>query len=63
MQIGFKYHNVRGFGRLYDYTYRDNHIITKEAKQRLKMLRFWRQYGLEATTGAFGTQCSAPFAW
>jgi len=49
MQIGFKYHNCRGFGRLYDYAYKYNHMITKEAKQRLKILRFWKEFGLEAT--------------
>jgi transposase-like protein len=63
MQIGFKYHNCPGFGRLYDYTYRHNHMITKEAKQRLKILRFWRQYGLDATKEAFEVKRSTLFGW
>ncbi len=42
MQIGFKYHNVRGFGRLYEYAYKNTHMITKEAKTRLKILHFWK---------------------
>ncbi len=40
MQIGFKFHNCRGFGRLYNYAYKYNCMITKEAKQRLKILKF-----------------------
>jgi len=63
MQIGFKYHNVRGFGKLYEYAYKNTHMITKEAKQRLKILRFWHQYGLQATTEAFGAKRSTLFSW
>ena len=48
---------------MYDYTYRHNHIITKEAKQRLKILRFWRQYGLDATKEAFEVKRSTLFGW
>ena len=40
MQIGFKYHNCRGFGRLYDYAYKHNHMITKKSKQRVKTPKF-----------------------
>jgi transposase-like protein len=63
MQIGFKYHKVRGFGRLYEYAYKNTHMITKEAKQRLKIIRFWRDYRLKATTEAFGAKRSSLFAW
>lgn len=63
MQIGFKYHNCKGFGRLYNYAYKHNCMITKEAKQRLKILRFWRHYGLEATKEAFGAKRSTLFGW
>ena len=63
MQIGFKYHNVRGFGRLYEYAYKNTHMITKEAKTRLKIIRFWREYGLKATTEAFGAKRSSLFVW
>ncbi len=34
MQIGFKFHNCRGFGRLDNYAYKYNCMITKEAKQK-----------------------------
>lgn len=63
MQIGFKYHNCRGFGRLYEYAYKQTRMITKEAKQRLKILNFWRQYGLKATTDAFGAKRSTLYGW
>ena len=63
MQIGFKYHNCPGFGRLYNYAYKHNCMITKEGKQRLKILRFWREYGLRATKEAFGAKRSTLFGW
>lgn len=63
MQIGFKYHNCRGFGRLYEYAYKQTRMITKEAKQRLKILNFWRQYGLAATTDAYGAKRSTLYGW
>jgi transposase InsO family protein len=38
-------------------------MITKEAKQRLKILRFWKEFGLEATEKAFGAKRSTLFNW
>jgi transposase InsO family protein len=38
-------------------------MITKEAKQRLKILRFWKEFGLEATEKAFGAKRSTLFTW
>jgi len=63
MQIGFRFHKCRGFGRLYDYAYKYNHMITKEAEQRLKILRFWRKHGLKATHDAFGAKRSTLYYW
>lgn len=63
MQIGFKYNNCGGFGRLYEYGYTYTRMITKEAKQRLKILQFWREHGLKATTDAFGAKRSTLFGW
>jgi len=63
MQIGFKYWHCRGLGRLYEYGYKYTHMITKEAKQRLKILTFWRQYGLKAATDAFGAKRSTLYYW
>jgi len=63
MQIGFKFYNCKGFGRLYEYSFKYTHMITKEAKQRLKILRFWRKYGLQATTDAYGAKRSTLYEW
>jgi transposase InsO family protein len=63
MQIGFKYHNCQGFGRLYDYAIKQSYMITREAKQRIKILEFWRKYGLEATQSAFGAKQSTLYLW
>ena len=63
MRIIFKYRWIRGAKYLYDYGYKQIHMITKEAKQRLKILQFWRQYGLQATTDAYGARRSTLYAW
>jgi transposase InsO family protein len=54
---------VGGFNRWYNYAYKHMHMITKEAKQKLKIIRFWRKYGLEATNEAFGAKRSTLFGW
>lgn len=63
MQISFKYHNCPGFGRLYDYAIKQSHMITKEAEQRVRILKFWQEYGLEATKSAFGAKQSTLYLW
>lgn len=66
MQIGFKYYGCQGFGRLYNYGlnhFNPNNMITKEAETRLKILKYWKKYGLEATTDAFGAKRSTLYGW
>ena len=63
MQIGFRYHNCRGFGTLYNDAIKQKYMITKEAKQRLKILEFWKKYGLRATTDAYGAKKSTLYHW
>lgn len=63
MRIIFKYRWQKGFGRLYDYAIKHNHMITKTAKQRKKILIFWREYGLKATQDAFTASRSTLYAW
>ena len=63
MQIIFKYHNCSGFARLYDYANKHSHMVTKEAQQRVKILAFWRQYGLKATEDAYGVHRSTLYLW
>lgn len=63
MQIGFKYHKVRGFGRLYEYGFKYTHMITKEAEKRLKILEFWGRFGLAAAMAAYGAKRSTLYGW
>ena len=63
MQIGFKYKYCKGFGRLYEYSFKHTHMITKEAKERLKILNFWKEYGLKAMTDAYGAKRSTLYEW
>jgi len=66
MQIGFKYYVCRGFGTLYNYGLRHKAnytMITKTSEQRLKILLFWKKYGLEAVSEAFGAKRSTLFSW
>jgi transposase InsO family protein len=65
MQLGFKYGHCKGFKRLYNYGLKHypNYMITKEAKQRVKILEFWKKYGLQATTDAYGVKKSTLYLW
>lgn len=63
MRIEFKYKWINGAKRVYDYGYNQTRMITKEAKQRRKILCFWRQYGLKAAKEAFGASRSTLYAW
>jgi len=38
-------------------------MITKEAEQRLKILLFWKKYGLQAVMDAYGAKRSTLFEW
>lgn len=63
MQIIYKYRWIRGARTLYDYATKHNHMITTKAEQRLKILRFWKQYGLKATKDAYDVSRSTLFEW
>ena len=65
MQLSFKYGHCKGFSRLYNYglKYYPNHMITKKAEQREKILLFWRKYGLEATTEAYDIKRATLYYW
>lgn len=65
MQLGFKYGHCKGFSRLYNYGIKHypNYMITKQAEQRKKILLFWKQYGLQATTDAYGAKQSTLYLW
>ncbi len=66
MQLGFKYGHLQGFNRMYNYGlkhFNPYNMITKEAKQRKKILLFWKKYGLQATTDAYGAKQSTLYLW
>ena len=65
MQLSFKYGHCKGFAKLYNYGLRHypNYMITKTAEERLRILKYWRKYGLEATYDAFGAKRSTLFDW
>lgn len=65
MQLGFKYGHCKGFSRLYNYGLKHypNYMITKEAEKRLKILKFWKKYGLQATTDAYEVKQSTLYLW
>ena len=66
MQLGFKYGHLHGFSKMYNYGlkhFNPYNMITKEAKQRKKILLFWRKYGLEATIDAYGAKKSTLYLW
>ena len=62
MQIHHMGYGIKGFyklaklGQLWD-------MIPKEAQYRLRVLRFWKKYGLEATRGAFGVSERTLYRW
>ena len=66
MQLGFKYGHCKGFHKVYNYGLKHFNpytMITKEAKQREKILIFWKKYGLQATTDAYGAKQSTLYLW
>jgi transposase InsO family protein len=66
MQLGFKYGHCKGFSRMYNYGLRHfnpNNMITDKAEERLRILTYWKKYGLEATCEAFKVKRSTLFNW
>lgn len=65
MQLSFKYGHCQGFNNLYNYglKYYPNYMISKEAEKRVKILNFWKKYGLQATTDAYGARQSTLYLW
>lgn len=63
MQTIYTLRGLKGFNHWYNYAYKHTHMITKEAKQRLKILQFWRNYGSKAAADAFGAKRSTLYGW
>jgi len=63
MQIHRLSYQVRGFVKLARYGIRWTRMITTKAKHKLKVLGFWKQYGLKAALAAFGVSRRTLFGW
>lgn len=63
MQIHRLSYQVKGFVKLARYAIRWTRMITETAKHRLKVLTFWKQYGLKAALAAFGVSRRTLFNW
>ena len=57
------FHDLKGFDRVYDYSYKINHMITKEAEQRLEIIGFFNKYGIEATKEGFKMSKATLYRW
>lgn len=57
------YKGIKGFVRLYNYGYKYTHMITTKAKERMRILIFWKVHGFKATKDAFKVSRSSLFAW
>jgi len=58
-----KFRGTKGFISTWERVIRFRYMITKEAKQRTKILAFWERHGTEATKEAFGVSRSTLFRW
>ena len=63
MRLRNVFNDLNGFDRVYDYSYRINHMITKEAEKRLEIIGFFNKYGLEATKEAFNMSKTTLYRW
>lgn len=63
MQVHRLSYGVNGFVNLARYAIRWERMITETAKTRVKILAFWKKYGLSATQEAFGVGRRTLFLW
>ena len=63
MQIHRISYRVKGFVRLARYAIRFTHMITEQAKERVRILTFWNKHGLDPTIEAFGVSRRTLFLW
>lgn len=63
MQVQRISYLVPGFVRLARYSVRWLRMITDKAKHKLKVLGFWKQYGLKAALAAFGVSRRTLYGW
>ena len=54
---------VKGSRTAQEYAIRFAYMITEEAKERARILTFWKKYGLQATEEAYGVKRRTLFNW
>jgi len=57
------FHDLKEFDRVYDYSFRINHMITNKAQKRLEIIGFFNKYGLEATKDAYKMGRTTIYRW
>ena len=63
MRIHSKYTGTKGIKGTWERVIRFRDMITEAAKQRTRILAFWKKHGIEATEEAFGTKRRTLFNW
>jgi hypothetical protein len=63
MKIFNKFRGTKGFISTWERMIRFRDMITKEAKERVRILVFWKKHGTEATTEAFKVKRRTLFLW
>lgn len=58
-----KFRGTRGFKSTWERVIRFRYMITEQAKERAKILSFWKKYGMEATKEAFKVSRPTLFRW
>lgn len=58
-----KFGGAKGWISMWERMIRFRYMITETAKQRIRILAFWEQYGLEATRAAFRVSRPTLFRW
>ena len=58
-----KFKGTKGFISIWERMIRFRDMITEAAKQRTRILAFWKKHGTEATEEAFGTKRRTLFNW
>lgn len=63
MKIFNRYRGTKGFVTTWERVIRFRYMITKQAKERCRILAFWEKHGTEAVEEAFGTKRRILFLW
>lgn len=63
MRIHNRFSGTKGWLSTYERVVRFRHMITDEAKKRVRILAFWQKHGLEAAKEAFGVSRRSLFSW